>query len=150
MKKSHTGGFTLLELLIALAIIAIIAAILIPNFFATTDRARLRSDIQSARVIQSAIELYRAERNAEPAGIVPAGGGAPNAQAIVDHLYNADFLNSNSAPQTEGAVWAWDTTRRAVVVNIAGSTSDGVHDAFRRLSETEQRYVTGGRGASND
>ena len=134
-KKKITKGFTLLELLIVLAIIAIIAAILIPNFFATTDRARLRSDIQSARVIQNAIGLYQAERSSAPTGSVTQ---------IIEHLYQMGFLDAPARPQSELAEWAEDTNR-GIVVNI-GPSPDGVHSAYARLSDAERRYVINGRG----
>ena len=137
--KKHSKGFTLLELLIALAILAVIAAILIPNFFATTDRARLRSDIQSARVIQNAIELYRAER-----GTAPLGTTMEN---VLDNLTEAGFLRARYADiQSEGATWQNDDTY-GVVVNIAASP-DNVHSAYIGLPEGERMLVTGGRGGS--
>ena len=134
--NKNNKGFTLLELLIALAILAIIAAILIPNFFATTDRARLRSDIQSARVIQNAIELYRAERGTAPDG--------SNMDAILATLTDAGFIRARDTDiQTEGATW--DThADMGVVVNIQASP-DNVHSVFASLSDAEQRYVINAR-----
>ena len=130
-------GFTLLELLIVLAILAVIAAILIPNFFATTDRARLRSDIQSARVIQNAIELYRAERGSAPDGV--------NIEQVLETLTTAGFLRARYTDiQTEGAVWAVDS-EHGVVVNIS-QAADSVHSAFASLPPNEQVFIVGGRG----
>jgi len=138
MHTKANSGFSLLELLIALAILAIIAAILIPNFFATTDRARLRSDIQSARVIQNAIELYRAERGATPAG---------DMSAVLATLTDTGFMRERDArPQTEGAVWATDTDF-GVVVNITASP-ESVHSVYAGLPDSERVFVTGGRGGS--
>jgi len=138
MKTKTKKGFTLLELLIALAILAIIAAILIPNFFATTDRARLRSDIQSARVIQNAIELYRAERGAAPTG---------DMNTILTNLQASGFLRARYTDiQTEGAVWVNDATL-GVVVNIHASP-ESVHGIYAGLPDAERAFVTGGRGGS--
>jgi len=132
-------GFTLLELLIALAILAVIAAILIPNFFATTDRARLRSDIQSARVIQNAFELYRAER-----GVAPEGA---TMEAMLESLTDAGFLRARYADiQSEGAMWQTDDTH-GVVVNI-GTSPDSVHSAYASLPDGERMFVVGGRGGN--
>jgi len=134
-KKVKNKGFTLLELLIALAILAIIAAILIPNFFVTTDRARLRSDIQSARVIQNAIELYRAERGTTPTG---------DMNTIITNLTTAGFLRARYTDiQTEGAVWANDT-ELGVVVNINASP-ENIHSIYSSLPEAERLFVMGGR-----
>ena len=131
-------GFTLLELLIALAILAIIAAILIPNFFATTDRARLRSDIQSARVIQNAIELYNAERRTALDGSMTE---------ILTNLTTAGFLRARyTFPQTEGATWEIDDDI-GVVVNIHTSPQN-VHNIYASLPESERNFVRGGRGGS--
>ena len=137
--QKKTKGFTLLELLIALAILAIIAAILIPNFFATTDRARLRSDIQSARVIQNAIELYRAERGPAPDGTSMEG--------VLETLTTAGFLRARYTDiQTEGATWEQDA-ELGVVVNIH-SSPDSVHNAYAGLSDAERQYVINGRGGN--
>jgi len=139
-KKSKTKGFTLLELLIALAILAIIAAILIPNFFAATDRARLRSDIQSARVIQNAIELYRAERGVVPDGVNPTGGG--NMVTILETLTEAGFIRARDTDiQTEDADWIIDN--HMVFVDISAS-SDNVKSIYASLSDAERELVVGG------
>jgi len=139
MQKKKSSGFTLLELLIALAILAVIAAIIIPNFFATTDRARLRSDIQSARVIQNARELYRAERGGLPAGA--------NMEAILNTLETAGFIRARDTDiQTEGATWETHATL-GVVVNIQHS-ADGVHSAYAGLSDSERQLVINGRSGN--
>ena len=108
-------GFTLMELTIVLAILAIIAVILIPTFLNTTDRARLRSDIQSARAIQNAMDLYRAERNP-----ISTWGANVTTELLRD-LYRAGYFSvENPLPQTEGAAWGTNASGH-VVVNISGS-----------------------------
>ena len=130
-------GFTLLELLIALAILAIIAAILIPNFFATTDRARLRSDIQSARVIQNAIELYNAERRTPLAGSMTE---------MLVTLETEGFLRVRyTRPQTEGA--EWEIYDDVVLVNIHGSPPN-IHSIYSSLPASEQAFVRHGRAGN--
>jgi type II secretory pathway pseudopilin PulG len=89
-----------MELTIVLAILAIIAAILVPVFLAATDRARLRADVQSARVIASAITQYNLERGSPPSGY-PA-----NMANILTRLTQVDMLQAGAAlPQTAGAQW---------------------------------------------
>jgi len=134
-------GFTLMELTIVLALLAIIAAILIPMFLITTDRARLRSDIQSARVIQNAMDLYQVERGRTVEGTT--------VDVIIQNLNTAGYLELRNANiQTQNANWIQDTTLGIVVVDIQGSP-DSVHRAYSNLPEAEQAMVRNGRSGGN-
>ncbi|HXE72958.1 MAG TPA: prepilin-type N-terminal cleavage/methylation domain-containing protein [Candidatus Nitrosotenuis sp.] len=54
----HVRGFTLIELMIVIALIAILAAILIPNMVRSRNQAKLSSCKQSIRALASALETY--------------------------------------------------------------------------------------------
>ncbi|MCL2198795.1 MAG: prepilin-type N-terminal cleavage/methylation domain-containing protein [Defluviitaleaceae bacterium] len=134
----NNGGLTLIELTIVLAIIAIIAAITVPMFLLTTDRARLRGDIQSARVLQNAMELYHAER-----GRAVAGANGSDAGVVITNLTNANYINPrNVALQTENAVWR--LYRGSITVNITTSPDAVRNEAFQSLNAAEKTYVFGG------
>ena len=65
-KSKHSPAFTLIELLIVVAIIGILAAIAIPNFLNARTRAkvaRVRSELRSLSV---AIDSYQLDNNAYP------------------------------------------------------------------------------------
>lgn len=51
-------GFTLIELMIVVSIIAILAAIAIPNFMSARDRAKRASCAQSLGAIRKVMEMY--------------------------------------------------------------------------------------------
>ena len=76
--RSHVArGFTLIELLIVVIIIAILAAIAIPQFSVSSDDAKVAALDANLSTMRSAIEMYRVQhKNTVPAKstTVPATG----------------------------------------------------------------------------
>lgn len=66
MKLIPSRGFTLIEILIVVAIISILAAIAIPNFLAAQLRAKVSRARNDLRVVEMAIEAYRVDAGAYP------------------------------------------------------------------------------------
>lgn len=49
MKRNNKKGFTIVELVIVIAVIAILSAVLIPTFGGVVDKANASADLQNAR-----------------------------------------------------------------------------------------------------
>lgn len=66
-------GFTLVELLIVVAVIGILSALLTANFIGVRQRARDAQRKADLKQMQSSLELYRADQGAYPTAISNCG-----------------------------------------------------------------------------
>jgi prepilin-type N-terminal cleavage/methylation domain-containing protein len=95
------GGFTLVEIMIVVAIIALLAAIAVPGFLRARKRAQATRILNDLRMIDSAVDQYAIETNRKTGDKV----GIPDWTAYLKSgtvLYNtgADLFNDSYGPQT--------------------------------------------------
>lgn len=62
--KRKSGGFTLVEVLVVMVIIAVMAAITIPNFIGYIEKARQKTYLIEARTVSVGVQTYIAEQYA--------------------------------------------------------------------------------------
>ena len=77
VKNLAQQGFTLVELLIVVIILAILAAIIIPQFTAATDDATQSAYDTNIANIRAAIDLYRQQHQEYPGEVTSTGAGCP-------------------------------------------------------------------------
>jgi len=58
-------GFTLIELMVVIVIIAILAAVALPNFMGATEKARESAVTSAVKTLQTSLELYATDHNGE-------------------------------------------------------------------------------------
>lgn len=61
LKKKRKGGFTLIELIVVIAILGILAAIAIPRFANVSDNAAASAEAATIRTVNSAYTLFLAD-----------------------------------------------------------------------------------------
>jgi prepilin-type N-terminal cleavage/methylation domain-containing protein len=65
--NKNRGGFTLVEIMIVVAIIALLAAIAVPNFLRARKRSQATRILEDLRLIDAAIDQYAID-NSKPGG----------------------------------------------------------------------------------
>lgn len=101
MKRSKKG-FTIVELVIVIAVIAILAAVLIPTFSNLIERANISADSQAARQMNVALASAQAT-DGKPADVGEA----------IDRLTENGFSDSFDT-YTSGCVLMWDREQNLV------------------------------------
>ncbi len=71
-ERMNDRGFSLVELIIVIAIMAILIVVLAPQYLRYVERSRNSTDMQNARTIMTAVETWAADPQAT-SGFGPAG-----------------------------------------------------------------------------
>lgn len=66
MKEKHQSGFTLIEVMVVVAILAILAAVVVPRVMDEPAKARRAKVQQDIRAIESALDLYKLDNYRYP------------------------------------------------------------------------------------
>ncbi len=95
------GGFTLVEIMIVVAIIALLAAIAVPGFLRARKRSQASRVINDLRLIDSAVDQYAIENNKTSGSIVGTKDWTQYMKSG-SLLYNtgADLFGQAYGPQT--------------------------------------------------
>ena len=107
MKKSNRNGFTIVELVIVIAVIAILAAVLIPTFTNLIKKANQSSDIQAVRQMNTILSAEGAvEKN--------------NIFDVFTALQEADLDAKNYKPLVSGCYFFWDDKIDRIIYTDSG------------------------------
>ncbi len=128
--RHDTKGFTLVEIMIVVAIIALIAAIAIPNLLRARHNANETAGIASMRTLVSALESFRANQTpvTYPGAGVTSGGVAVTGIGNLDDTVPAYIDGVLAGGQTQG--YNFTFTPGAVRVVTLGGTNYNVYDTY--------------------
>ena len=107
MRNTNKKGFTIIELVIVIAVIAILAAVLIPTFAGIIDKANESADIQAARQLNTQLALF-------------VGDEKPtNINELIAALDKEGIDINNYKPLAKGAKFYWVASLNCIVYENA-------------------------------
>lgn len=115
-KSKNNKGFSLVELIIVIAIMAILAGILAPQFVKYVNRGKESTDIQNAQQIASAIAVYYADNagTAKDETFVTVETGS----ALTDGTSVENLLNGLPTVKAESGIFAFSIKDGKVTVAV--------------------------------
>ena len=90
-KTNRKSGFTLVEIMIVVAIIGLLAAIAIPNFVKARTTAQTNACIANLKQIEGAIEQWALEQKKAPTAAVGVTDISGTATSFIKALINQDL-----------------------------------------------------------
>lgn len=114
MKKTNKSGFTIVELVIVIAVIAILAAVLIPTFSSVIKKANESKDIQMCKNVNTAVMIEATTSD------------IPTCHDAVVAAGELGYSVEKFTPTSEGFRYIWnEETRLFALINDAGETVFG-------------------------
>ena len=147
MKKAKKG-FTIVELVVVIAVIAILAAVLIPTFISIVNRAKVSNDNQLVRNLNTALITEETD-----------GNKAENMSQAIEIAEDYGYKLENLQAKADGYVLLWNqTTNRFYVESAEGTITSNPEvtdfpqenytywEIFKTLGTKHSTYLTEGSG----
>ena len=118
--NKRRGGFTLVEIMIVVAIIALLAAIAVPGFLRARKRSQATKILNDLRMIDAAVDQYAIETNKATGSTVAITSWTSYLKSGTA-LYNtgADLFGNTYGPQTVDTLPKVNASSYATLSDVA-------------------------------
>ncbi len=116
-QKYPNSGFTLVELMVVVAIIAVLVTIAIPIFSSSTEKAEEKTDLANLRILNGVTAVYRSTVEGDD-----PFSSSEDSEALMELLV-PKFIAEEPLPQQEEIQFSWNLAEQRWI--IVGKGSEG-------------------------
>ena len=114
--KRNEQGFTMVELIIVVAIMGIIGALLVPAFGSMSAKARLTTDLSTVKTLKRTVDSYKAEIGSYPA--------ATDLIQLNSDLVSRGYLDTDAEALTDNVSITYTAADGDVSLDVTGALTD--------------------------
>jgi type IV pilus assembly protein PilA len=150
MKKvvKNNKGFSLVELIVVIAIMAVLVGVLAPQFMGYVEKSREATDIQNLDSIRTQVEAYVADHEDVTAVTVTIAGTGTTATPTGGSGTGSDIIGTSTSTKLKGNRWTSVSATFTVATNVWTYTinpdpSTSSYNAYYTLSNYDATSKTG-------
>ncbi len=114
--RKNESGFTLIEMLIVLAIMAILIGLAVPVFKNVLDQSKVKADKSTAAMLETALEVYYTDEGAYPAG---------DFNSMVGELHAKGYIkNTEINPQAKNGRFEYNSSQGKITYTNAKNQNE--------------------------
>lgn len=131
-------GFTMVELIIVVAIMGIIGALLVPAFGTMSAKARITTDLSTVKTLKRTADSFKAEVGSYPS--------ASNLASLNSALGAKGYLDASAVIKTSGASVSYDSGGGAIKLEVSNALADkDISKAISNLYNENKDYLDSGK-----
>ena len=130
MTKTNNKGFSLVELIIVIAIMAVLIGVLAPQFIKYVERSRESTDLQNVEEVKTAVETYVADKAGEttlPDSITVTLTTGATGAIKANGVSLTDYGVADAGSKTKSSKWVGTFTWTYSTSTYTWAPPTGVH-----------------------